>query len=285
MSVLSDPLFTRGAVLTGATHAAPQRIETWERNGLENDQKPIWRIAQWHSRGTLDELTVAGHEMKLTDSYKSVVLNRETGAFSLTVLGGREYADAPRTSQKQPWVHLLLEQPKFDAAVRVAATEAIWCEIEFELTMFQSLLAEPLPIHATQFQLFLYLKNTSGGAGQREFLWFGLSLFDNREQFTKTYAAQDFAMENGNFIYTVGSERFLTESVALGKRLRVRYDILPELRHALATAKQRGFMKASSMDELVLDGMNIGWEVPGVFDSGIIVHRLQIEAIPTNNSL
>ncbi|MCL2346975.1 MAG: hypothetical protein FWC50_01810, partial [Planctomycetaceae bacterium] len=103
--VLADVKFADGFELTGATHEAPKRVETFGQDSVT----PAWRIAQWHSKGLLDRVQVDDKTVKMTDDDKSVTLDRKTGAINLAVHASKEY-DKPRTSPSQPWVHLLLEQ-------------------------------------------------------------------------------------------------------------------------------------------------------------------------------
>lgn len=271
--VLEDPTFSRGFILTGATHRESKRTETLGRKNV----KPAWQIAQWHSKGKLDRIDRCERSIRLYDDFKSVTLDRETGAINLTLEASKEY-EKPRTSASDPWVHLLLEQSPFREPVKIADAKTIWVEFDFELTRLQ-VHGKPDPgLHTAQVGWFLYLKNQNRESkGFHDFLWFGLSLFDARRDFTKLYAAQDFAMPEGRFIYTLGSESYLKEKVSVGKRHRVRFDILPEIQKALEVAHSRGFILHSTVADMSFDGTNIGWEIPGVYDVGITFHHLSIE--------
>ncbi|MCL2348202.1 MAG: hypothetical protein FWC50_08060 [Planctomycetaceae bacterium] len=270
--VLADVKFADGFVLTGATHEAPKRIETFG----QNDVTPAWQIAQWHSRGLLDRVQVDDKTVKMTDDDKSVTLDRKTGAINLTVHASKEY-DKPRTSPLQPWVHLLLEQSPFRKPVNVADAAAIWVEVEFELTENTAHGPQNPALHTAQVSWFFYLKNTNEQSkGFRDFLWFGVSMFDSRYDFVPDYAAQDFAVPSGSFIYNLGSKRYFDEPVKIGKRQTIRRDILPDIRQAIDTAHERGFIVNTTLNDIVLDGTNIGWEVPGTYDAGITLHKLSV---------
>jgi len=86
-------------------------------------------------------------------------------------------------------------------------------------------------------------------------------------------------MPNGSFIYTLGSKSYLKEKVEVGKRQKVRYNILPEIQKAIDTAHQRGFISNSTREDMFFDGTNIGWEIPGVFDAGITFYKLSVEVV------
>ena len=273
--LLADVKFEQGFVLTGATHGAPQRVETFG----QKDETPVWRMPQWNSKGLLDRVQIDDNTVSLTDDYKSVTLDRKDGAINLTVHASKEYA-TPRTSPSQPWVHLLLEQSPFKQPVRVADTAAIWVEVEFELTENTAHGPQNPSLHAAQLSWFLYLKNTNQQSkGFRDFLWFGVSMFDSRYDFVPDYAAQDFAMPNGSFIYTLGSKRYFDIPVEIGKRRKIRHNILNDISEALETAHKRGFMTNTTIDDVVLDGTNIGWEVPGVYDVGVTLYKLSVTVV------
>ncbi|MCL2118373.1 MAG: hypothetical protein FWH27_08115 [Planctomycetaceae bacterium] len=273
--VLTDATFAQGFVLTGATHGAPQRVETFG----QKDVTPVWRMPQWNSKGLLDRVQVDDETVTLTDDSKSVTLDRKTGAINLTVHASKEYA-TPRTSPSQPWVHLLLEQSPFAKPIKVADAAAIWVEVEFELTENVAHGPQDPGLHAAQLSWFLYLKNTNQDSkGFRDFLWFGLSMFDSRYEFVPDYAAQDFAMPNGSFIYTLGSKRYFDKPVAVGERRTIRHDILNDLCKAVETAHQRGFITNTTLADMILDGTNIGWEVPGTCDVGVTLHKLSVTVV------
>ena len=273
--VLTDVKFTQGFVLTGPLHESPVRTETFGRQ----DVTPAWRIAQWNSKGLLDSVQIDDHAIVLMDDYKSVTLDRESGAINLTVHASKEY-EKPRASASEPWVHLLLEQSPFQTPVKVDDAHGIWVETEFELTENKAY-GEPDPsLHTAHFQWFLYLKNTNPQSkGFRDFVWFGLGMFDARYDFIPDYAAQDFAMPNGSFIYTLGSNRYFDKPVETGKRKTIRRNIMNDIREAIETAHHNGFIPHTTIHDVTLDGMNIGWEAPGVYDAGITLYKLNVTVV------
>ncbi|MCL2306357.1 MAG: hypothetical protein FWC43_13515 [Planctomycetaceae bacterium] len=273
--VLADVKFAQGFELTGATHGAPKRIETFG----QQDVKPVWRMPQWNSKGLLDRVQIDKNTVRLTDDYKSVTLDRKTGAINLTVHTSKEY-ETPRTSPSQPWVHLLLEQSPFPKPIRVSEAAAIWVEVEFELTENTAHGPQDPNLHAAQLSWFFYMKNTNPQSkGLNDFLWFGLSMFDSRYDFVPDYAAQDFAMPNGSFIYSLGSRRFFDKPVKVGERQTIRYDILESIREGIETAHKRNFIANTNIDDVMLDGTNIGWEVPGTYDVGVTLHKLSVTVV------
>lgn len=269
--VLADGKFEKGFTLTGTNHADKRR-----QIAFTEDVKPVWTIAQWNSRGTLDRVELEKESLKLRDDYKSVTLDRKTGAVTLQVDASREY-EKPRQSPSEPWVHLLLEQSPFEKPITIKKARAIELELDFELVKCVEHGPSDPGLHAAQFSWYLYLKNTNPNSkGYHDFLWFGLALFDNRYEFVPLYAAQDFAMPEGKFIYTLGSRSVVDEKIKPGKRYKIRLDILPEIEKALKTAKENGFLLHSELADLSFDGTNIGWELPGSFDVEATIHQISV---------
>jgi len=273
--VLTDTTFAKGFVLTGATHGAPVRVETFGQKNVA----PAWRMPQWNSKGLLDRVQVDDDTVKMTDDYKSVTLHRQTGVINLTVDTLKEY-ETPRTSPSQPWVHLLLEQSPFPKPVRVSESAEIWVEVEFELTGNLAYGPQDPHLHAAQLSWFLYVKNTNPQSkGFHDFLWFGLSMFDSRHDFVPDYAMQDFAMPSGSFIRSLGTRRFFDKPITVGERRTIRCNILDEIREAIEIAHKHNFITNTTIDDVVLDGINIGWEVPGTYAVGATLHKLSIRVI------
>lgn len=275
--VLSDVNFERGFVLTGPKHDSPSRNELFPGSGKE---KPAWRITQWNSQGMLDRISVDEKNITLSDSCKTVQVEKSTGEITLSIAGAKEY-ERPRKSAAEPWAHLLLEQPSFEKPIRIADVKSIFLELEFELLECTQH-GEPDPaLHAAQFSWFVYLKNKNPDSkGFHDFLWFGLGIFDSRHEFVPLYAAQDFAVPEGKFIYSLGGRSFLEEKIVPKKAYKIKIDILPELKTALKTAQGRGFLENSRLEEMELDGTNIGWEIPGVIDASIRIRKISLMAYP-----
>ncbi len=274
-----DYCFEKGFLIRGPKHDDPVRVVDAQGNPAPKG-KPVWTVAPWHSKGSLDRRELKGDTVRIYDDFKSLSVNRKTGVFNMTVHGIREYADRPGAETFNPWVHLLLSQGDTLKTPMLHTLESLVVELEFELTEFRSAVKNPPDTQAAQFQLFLYLRgvDTENPNRYKNFTWFGISVFDNRKDFTDDYAARDFAMQNGQFIYTIGSKHTLRDKVEVGKRRRIKIDILPHVKKALEIGHARGFMEGTRYEDTLFDGMNIGWEIPGLFDAGMTVHRFSITA-------
>jgi len=276
---LSDTKFSKGFVLSGPLHASPTRNATFG----QKDEKPEWRIAQWDSKGLLDRVLIDDDTVKLTDDYKSVTLNRKTGAINLAMDTLREY-ESPRTSPHQPWACLLLDQMSFQKPIKVSEAAEIWVEADFELTENKAHGPQNPDLHTAQLVWVFYMKNTNRESkGYRDFLWFCLQLFDSRYDFAPDFAMQDFnpqgAQGNGHFIRLLGSKRYFDKPVVVGERQTLRYDIRDAVQEAIEVAHKHGFIVNTTIDDVILDGTNIGWEVPGTYDVGATLYKMSVQVM------
>jgi hypothetical protein len=197
---------------------------------------------------------------------------------TLGVNASVEYDGRARKSGEL-WVHLLVEQnfaepPSLaelsSARLRLAAKLS---RSEFHRT------ADYSPgLHAAQFQMFLMVQNRnrqSRGFGQ--LVWFGIPLYDDRSRFPKEHKTQDTG-GTSMFIFTPAGSVYTERSAHDREWIRLDKELMPLFHDALETAWQSGFLTESrALDDYRVTGMNLGWEVPGLFDVEMQVRDLSLE--------
>jgi len=244
-----------------------------------NTPPPRWGLAQWHSRFTLAaaraEPTAAG--VRFADGSKSVAFTR--GGLVLAIDSGREYGGRPRR-KGQPWPHLLVEQKIADCP---PLTRLDGLRFRIECRLLRAKAHEPgrhdRRLHAAQFQAFVTVQDRRRGSpGRGDYLWFGVPIYDSRWRIPRGHAAQDFA-GTGKFIHTPAGSAFTEQSAHDGNWVRIDADVLPMIRRALRTARERGYLKRSPDDAAFqLGSFNLGWEMPGAFDAAMAVRGLALVA-------
>jgi hypothetical protein len=134
-------------------------------------------------------------------------------------------------------------------------------------------------LHAAQFQLFLTVQNRNReSAGFGKFLWFGVPFYDDRYRTPPGHVAQDTAGSD-MFIYTPPAGEFFDGSAHDMGWVRVERDLVPLFQQALDTAWQQGFLAESHRPaDYRITSINLGWEVPGIFDVGMRVRNLSLRA-------
>jgi hypothetical protein len=80
------------------------------------------------------------------------------------------------------------------------------------------------------------------------------------------------------FIFTPGGEVFADRSAHDRDWIRVDKELRPLFLEALETAWRCGFLQESrDLSDYRVTGMNLGWEVPGLFDVEMQVRDLSLE--------
>jgi len=133
-------------------------------------------------------------------------------------------------------------------------------------------------LHAAQFQIFLTVQNLNRKSpGYGDFPWLGIPLYDDRNRIPRRFANPDAASK---FIYTPSGERYTTQSAHDKNWVIIDRDLLPIIREALRAAWDRRFLKDSrDPADYRVGGINIGWEVPGIFDVEMQVRDLSLKAV------
>lgn len=283
--LIGDPHFQLGCLLW---EPQPGRhVEYGRLPGMGGENQPVWGLAQWSSR----EKLVSGPPRVLTrggwrfeNAAKAVTFGRpgtSDADVALAVFGGVEYGDRPR-KQGEPWVHLLLEQGFEDPPALSELTRAHFhieaCKKAFrrhEMSGYSP------GLHAAQNQVFFTLANTNrSSAGYGKLLWFGVPVFDDRERIPRSHQAQDTATgdDAGMFIYTVPGSEMTAQSLHDEGWVTLDRDLLPDMIRGLNAAWRAGFLTESrSLADYRVTGMNMGWEVPGIFDVEIQYRHLSLK--------
>lgn len=272
--LIGDPRFERGCVLWDPKPG--KHVEYGKLASVAESSRPVWGLAQWSSRerlgpGAPQALPSGG--LRYANAAKAVTFGppgSDDAEVALAVFGSVEYGQRARKAG-EPWVHLLLEQQFEDPPALSELTEARF-HIEARTKAFRKVDAPDYSpsLHAAQNQIFFTLANTNPESpGYGKLLWFGVPLFDDRERIPGGYQAQDTAVGDGQgmFIHTVPGAEFTTRSLHDDDWVVFDKDLLPHMLAGLETAWKAGFLNEShSLADYRVTGMNMGWEVPGIFD-------------------
>lgn len=258
---------------------------------------PEWNIAQWDTKYDFRDLENDTMFMEMDDGVyvydsidKVLTVDTNTGEIGLQ-LNASEVYDAPRVDF-QAWPHLLLERSKTrneDAPYANQLKNANHLRLQFsqKLTMFEDHMGDTATgLHAGSFYTYLLLKGIND-KGQNELLWFGLSLFDNRYAYIEETGLVDGgkADASGNYIYLLPSRAFTdTDFLKDGEIyasednewMTIDIDLLPYIKRALTVAQENGYMQGVAMDTVYVDGMNIGWEMPGTYDGEMWIKDISL---------
>lgn len=282
--LVSDPHFQRGFILLSPTPG--QKIVAGQLEPRSGLAEPVWELAQWSSKFPIDPATAIRETNRLVrwqNSAKSLLLatpGQPESDLTLAVNGTVEYGGRAR-QQGEPWVHLLVEQA-FTNPPALAQLSSARLRLEARLLRsHRPETPEQTPaLHAAQFQAFFTIQNLRpDSAGRGKFLWFGVPIYDSRHRIPIAHKSQDTAGSD-MFIFTPGGETYTPESAHDGKWITIDKDLLPLMREALATAWQRGFLTESkNPGDYHITGVNLGWEVPGIYDVEMQVRNLSLKVV------
>jgi len=282
--LVTDPRFQNGLTLLDP---APGKIVPYGKVAGPiagpPPQEPVWQLAQWASKYPLKAeapLGLTGGAVRYSNEGKAIVIGSPQSGeadFSLAVNGKAEYGPQARKNG-EPWVHLLVQQgfahpPSLDNLAGI--------DFHIEAKLKQSRLSRTNDytptLHAAQFQIFLSIQNLNHRSpGYGKYLWFGIPIYDDRERSPKGAAAKDKG--TGMYIFSTPSAKFTSRSAHDKDWISLNADLLPLVRKGLETAWTNDFLTESkSESDYFVAGMNMGWEVPGVFDVDMQVRNLSIK--------
>jgi hypothetical protein len=252
--------------------------------GAAGESEPAWDLDQWSSWFPLAAEppdTAKPGVRRWTNTGKAVTWG-EAGTkeadLSLAVNAIVEYAQRAR-KPGEPWVHLLVEQ-RFADPPSLATLIAARLRLKARLLRSEFHRTEDYSpgLHAAQCQMFLMLQNRNRESrGFGKLVWFGIPLYDDRSRFPKEHKAQDTG-GTAMFIFTPGGEVFADRSAHDRDWIRVEKELRPLFLDALEAAWARGFLRESrDLADYRVTGMNLGWEVPGLFDVEMQVRELSLE--------
>jgi hypothetical protein len=300
LALLSTALFARGAEKTwerelirdpgfrrGFTVLQPEpgkRIPAGVVRGYETASAPAWDLDQWSSRHPLaigPPEQLADGSLRYSNVAKTITLGSagsDRGDLDLAVKASAEYGTRVR-QPGEPWVHLLVEQ-NIENPPALAELSAARLQVEARLNASQRLAAPGYSpgLHAAQFQIFFSVQNLNRQSpGYGRYLWFGIPLYDDRHRVVPSHRAQDTG-GTSMFIYTPSSDVFTARSAHDREWITIDRDLLPLMREGLEYAWRQQFLKESqALADYRIAGMNIGWEVPGIFDVDMQIRRLSLK--------
>lgn len=216
----------------------------------------------------------------LSNAAKSITLQPPGADLGFAANSGVEYGPSSRKAG-QPWVHLLVEQ-KFEKPPFLHTLAAAKLHLEARLLHATNLHRGDYDpgVHAAQFQLFFTLQNRNRQSPAfGDFLWFGIPVYDNRHLHPPEFKSRDFGGTE-KFIFTPAGATFTPASTHDGNWIVIDHDLLPLMREALTMAWAKGFLSGSTnIADYAIGGMNMGWELPGLFDVSIETRKLSLIAV------
>ncbi|MDY2879687.1 MAG: hypothetical protein SOT34_01930 [Candidatus Borkfalkiaceae bacterium] len=276
VQLLQDQGFRKGFSLRGLNSATDSGVcKTIDYGNGAN--RPVWTLAQWWSKYNLKDGVETNENgvYSLRDESKSFVYDSVGQTVTLELDGSKEF-DSVNLVPPTMWPHLLIEQ-SVEGLYWLKDADEVRASLKFTINRSENLRGGNQGCHA-QFAWFIYVVDKNPDSdGYGNFLWFGLNLFDSTKIYTQGTAQQDTAGGPGNFIYSLGSQELFTQRVRVGESAEMDIDLKLYVAEALATAQSKGFMLNTEVDDCVITGTNLGWEVFDRFDVSVTIEKMGIE--------
>lgn len=301
VQIVNDNHFTKGFNVKGQQDGIGTVFGKLTLDDPDSD--PAWSIGQWYCgyyRSAVEkpkrnedynpDYNILNATKKQNgdlhiwqDASKTLRVNPVAGSVYARLEGTKEYT-APKTKDG-PWPHLLMEYG-VQSGVRISELYSLTLNFDYTLMSFKGDMgaATDTDIHCAQFPFYCVIQNRnpeSEGFGQ--YVWFGACMFDNRQDYTMTFASADLGSDDkhatGAFIYQVGQRAYLKAPVTVGEKIEIKWDMLPFMKTAYQTARERGFLDKTEFEDLYATSGNFGWEITGTYDAAIQIDKFEIMAV------
>jgi hypothetical protein len=184
----------------------------------------------------------------------------------------RDFAPSERVSFAD------VESLVFTCDAQVLRCERLMTEAEFNPDL-----------HATQASVYFAISNDDSESPDfRDFIWFGVSFFDDRWEIQTDYVAVDGdprTIGTGKLIYRLGEQKTIDDILGgvnpfSKKPVRIEIDLAQYLGDALQAAKERGFLTETRVEQMKLGHFNFGWETPGTYRAALEIKNPRLVATP-----
>ena len=262
--LLDDVNFKNGFEVYSLDNTNPGPLGNYTY-GTETDV-PSWQIAQWWSDHNILDGTKeypGNGVFKIYDQSKSLTIDTQIGSM-ISKITVSDYTSGN-------WPHLLISQTlgtKYVytdeenlARYNLSSMKGLEFKGSFKLTK------EDVNSGVAQYLIFLNIQNLNkSSADFGKLVHFGIPIYDSRypRDYIPLYEAQDFAVENGNFIYSPSSRDFFDRPFKVNNGIyNINKDFLPAIKTAFQRAQKKGFLKNSTFEDMYLGFIVTGWEFPG----------------------
>lgn len=296
IQLLQDRYFENGFIISPADND-PQPDNRYPLDyeltyGSPNGQIS-WLLGQAGNRfGLADEYAISGkvveyidNEYILEDTSKKILINPDQGYITLELNASKEYLD-PR-EPKEAWPHLLLQQG-LSRNLILSEANSVTLSMGITLNKLDRMMSDEEYIeslHTAQFLMYIVVR-TNAALDANEFMWFGIPFLDARYTVLDEGGMIDAgtAGNTGKFIYQMPQADFMPNGMVLNQKIDVDIDLLPYFGRALVLAKENGALLNSTLDDLYITNMNIGYELPGTYDVSITIRDFSLMADMINEA-
>ena len=287
--IIGDPSFEKGLAVSPLWPAIVQENGGFEKTNTDTirfgqqDVKPVWQMAQWASKHDLGGTpAVTGTDGSVTYANAGKKVTRfADGTLLLDITTSTEY-DTPRTAS-DAWPHLLIQQD-FPEPPNVGKIRRLDFSMDLRIVHCENRMGEGEfneSLHTAQSPFYFYMRNVNPRSPDHGLsLWVGVPSFDYRYRKLDPQENVQWDIGTATYIYSIPPKAIWGDvSFHDFAWHSARLDLLPLVRRAVAAMQEKGQFLHTELDDLVLTGMNFGWEIPGTFDAGLMIRNLSVRAV------
>ena len=287
--LFADPRFEHGFQLSPDS-ALAQKLEigNLQTGPAPAAAQPSWRLAQWASKYLLQPgaCTLVDGAWEARTLGKRLRIERPAdGPVSvlLEVLGDAEYGEHMRT-YGEAWPHLLIEQ-RYENPIRPSTFAKLM--LHFDMRVVRAVAAAGAKgkldpgLHTAQATAYWTVHNlSSGNPDYQDMIWFGIPIFDARNEVPPASFAIDAgqAAASGKYICVLDGKRFWKGATGDGQWRTLDTDLKPLLQEALELSRKNGVLQHTQFEDLAITTFNLGWEMPGPYDATLEIRGLSLKA-------
>ena len=297
MQIIPDLSFMSGMkLITQKDHKHGDRYQTFGNHGFYGEEvtAPLWKLAQWDSGPDLSECIIESDDKTITDGrWRTFAYDPDENMMTFSLDTSAYYNGNPSVEGNY-WPHLLIEQSDFGYAKLGASqkkflrcsSENLILSMDIRLGDYEKTRIDGDWVRAAQFLLYFYVKGTS----TNDFCWFGVQLFDSRWDHHGNETGYDGGKPDASsaMIYSIGTSHVYPDKnlwkddipVPNGEWVHIEIDLKPYLEEMFERGSEDRYFKAKSLDDLCINGMNIGWETIGTFKHTMYVKNLSLISFP-----
>jgi len=222
-------------------------------------------------------------------------INTKTSELTMKLDADMEYKkrfESGTREGNEPWSHFLIQQAfPTDTCLYPATinTAEYGLHAKFDIRIDEAIFkGKTTPVGANCAQLMFYMllanrpqqesdESQVGKTGLK--LWFGVPIYDTRYNFVDKYIGGDTGFEGatGHLIYSMSSKSYMGESkIEFGKTYNVDIDVLDELKEAFIYGAQNHYLENCKWQNMRIEYMNFGWEIPGNYSVSSTVKNMDI---------
>lgn len=297
MSLIPDIHFEKGFKVRdlGGNQGTTDYIGYFPADTDEEEVK--WTLAQWSARYSFIDEKVSEERQPsegvwfISSPNEVFGVDTKTGLVTFQCNASKCY-DTHRTGS-EPWMHLLIETGfiRDNNWGKVSDLKQLNISVDTKLTKFEDHMGEAFngSTHAAQFLMYLTIQNlNTESEDYGKYIWFGIGMFDNRTPEIDRYYNLDSG--TGSMIYSLsstetrkGDYNYRKDGVIQAGEdtpwVSYTADVADEVKKAFETVQAGGMLQNSTLDDMYVAGMNIGWEVPGTYDVEMLVKNLDVVAV------